>query len=265
MQKGVDNIYLLIILGMAGSLMLAFTIVLFYLRYQRRLMKQREQMQQAELDHKNELMLSGIQSQEEERRRIGKDLHDGVGGALSNLRFMLNRLAARPDDLQQVQSATDDGKKMIDDIISNVRTISHNLSPPGLELFGLGYTIDELCYQTQKATGIVVDVEDTSGDAIKALPFASSLSVYRVIQELLNNTLKHSGADMITVKIELLNDTVSLLYRDNGKGIDLQQQSKGMGMGNIESRLSMAKARWTLNSEPGKGMELQITLPLKTD
>jgi signal transduction histidine kinase len=265
MQKGIDNIYLLIVLGMVGSLLLAFTIVLFYIRYQRRLMRQREQMQQAELAHQNELMLSGIQSQEEERRRIGKDLHDGVGGALSNLRFLLNRMAAKADDVTQVQQSTDDGKKMIDDIINNVRTISHNLSPPGLELFGLGYTLDELCYKTARATDIPIDFEDTSGDAIKALPFSSSLSVYRVMQELLNNTLKHAAATAITVRVVLENDTVRISYSDNGKGIDLAKQSKGMGMGNIESRLGIAKASWHLNSEPGKGMELQIALPLNSN
>jgi signal transduction histidine kinase len=264
MSEKVDNIYLLVFLGMAVTLGLAFAIVLFYLRYQRRLMKQQNDLRQAELIHQGELLTAGVQSQEEERKRIGRDLHDGVGGALSNLRFIINRLSAQPVSNPLVQNTADECKQVIDDIISNVRTISHNLSPPGLELFGLAYTIDELCYQTAKATGIAVVLDDEAGDEVlKQLPYNTCLSIYRVIQELLNNTLKHAQAKHIDIILRLVEGFLVIRYADDGLGFDpATLKQKGMGLHNMESRLQMIKASFDWQTKPGEGFETTIKVKM---
>lgn len=264
METGLDNIYFLVVLGMAGTLLLAAGIVMFYIRYHRKMMRQQETLRQAELAHQGELMIAGIQSQEEERRRIGRDLHDGVGGALSNLRFVVSRIGNAKEQPAGHADTPEECKKMIDDIINNVRTISHNLSPPGLELFGLNYTIEELCYQTEKATGIGVELEDHCQEDAKSIPFTTSLSIYRVLQELMNNTVKHAQASGITVIMEMSENCLQIQYRDNGKGFDATlQQGKGMGMSNLESRLNMVKAVWHYSSSPGKGFDMQIKVPLE--
>ena len=130
MQKVTDNIFLLVLFAMLGTFILGASSIFFFIRYQRRITQQKEAMQKAELDHSEQLLHATLLSQEEERKRIGRDLHDDVGASLSNLKMiMAQTIAASPDSPAF--------KPMIDNIITTVRNISHSLSPPGLSLFGL--------------------------------------------------------------------------------------------------------------------------------
>src|ERR1700748_458536 len=99
MQKVNDNIYFVVLVGMFGTFLLAFAVVFFYLVYQRKLDKQQQLTQEAQLQHQKELLYNTIASQEEERRRIGRDLHDDVGGALAGLRLGIERMMRHSNDL----------------------------------------------------------------------------------------------------------------------------------------------------------------------
>lgn len=262
MLKGIDNIYLVVLLGMAGTLALSLSLVVFYIRYQKRLLVQREQMHEADLRHQNELLNSTIQSQEDERKRIGRDLHDEVGGALANLRVSISNLTGNTTT-GDLQSAISNCQVLADNIMNNVRNISHNLSPSGLEIFGFADILEELCEQRARSSGIQISCSNGAPELVALLPHNTSIALYRVAQELLTNTLKHANAGKVHIKLKENAGTLVFEYIDDGKGIPAQIKTKGMGMGmrNIESRLNFIQAQHKIE-QGGKGFHMHIFVPV---
>jgi signal transduction histidine kinase len=251
MQKITDNIFLLVVFAMIGTLILATSFVLFFLRYQRKAQQQREALQQAELTYSENLLNAALQSQEEERKRIGRDLHDDVGASLANLRMVLAQQAAGPAY-----------KPLIDHIITTVRTISHSLSPPGLDLFGLEHTLHELCDTFNTAGQLQLRFINEAGDRVDALPNEVALALYRVVQELLSNTIKHAEAKKVDLVFSQNGNGIMLRYTDDGKGMAPEKAKKsGMGMQNIAGRLRMIQASYEVDTSPGNGFSMTILLP----
>jgi signal transduction histidine kinase len=254
MQKVTDNIFLLVLFAMIGTFILAASFVFFFIRYQRRISLQKEAMQKAELEHSDQLLHATLLSQEEERKRIGRDLHDDVGASLSNLKMIMS---------QTVETAADKPafKPLIDNIITTVRNISHSLSPPGLSLFGLENTLHEL-FDNFNAAGIVkVNFENETGEKIDSFDEQTALALYRIIQELLTNTVKHAGAENIVIKCFTENSNCIITYQDDGKGLDtINGKKSGMGMQNIEARLRMINATSEMPAV-SKGFFIKIILP----
>jgi signal transduction histidine kinase len=255
MQKVTDNIFLLVLFAMLGTFILAASFIFFFVRYQRNISKQKEAMQRAELEYGEQLLNATLLSQEEERKRIGRDLHDDVGASLSNLKMMM---------AQSADTSTTKHKPLIDNIINTVRNISHSLSPPGLDLFGLEFTLQEL-FDNFSASGILqLHFENKLGTALDALDKKSALALYRIIQELLNNTIKHADAKNVIINFFMEDDRPVMSYSDDGKGIPLATIKKsGMGMQNIEARLRMIQATFEITTGEGKGFFIKIVLPAK--
>ncbi len=257
MQKVTDNIALLVIFAMSATFILAASFVFFFLRYQRRASQQKEAMQLAELEHRNQLLHTVLQSQEDERRRIGRDLHDDVGAALSNLRLVMGSIAGSQENKPGEQAY----KPLIDNIITTVRNISHSLMPPGLELFGLEHTLHELCDAFNISGQLKLTLHNSAGAALDQLGNKASLALYRVVQELLSNTVKHAGAKEVTLTARKEGRCLILTYQDDGKGFVLgPAERSGMGMQNIESRLGMIKADYEADTSPGNGFKMTIKL-----
>lgn len=254
MQKVTDNIFLLVLFAMLGTFILAAAFIFFFLKYQRNISKQKEAMQKAELQYGEELLNAALLSQEAERKRIGQDLHDDVGASLSNLKMMM----AQADD----EAGGSKHKPLIDNIITTVRNISHSLSPPGLDLFGLEFTLQEL-FDNFNAAGIIqVHFENEIGKKIDALDKKTALALFRVIQELLSNTVKHAGAKNVFIKFFAGDNAIVLTYNDDGKGLGAGSDKKpGMGMQNIEARLRMIQANFEIGSGEEKGFLIKITMP----
>ncbi|WP_184547059.1 sensor histidine kinase [Mucilaginibacter sp. FT3.2] len=266
MQKDVgDNIYLLVIMCTVGIALLVISFVILFIRNQNKLLKQRENSHQTAMDHQKNLLHAVIHSQEEERKRIGQDLHDEVGGSLSNLRMLINRL----DNHIGAESSEPKGgiyKQLIDKIIDDVRNISHNLSPPGLELFGFSEALEDLKATISKGQDSLISITNHAVVATDALPKHVALALIRVLQELVTNTLKHAKANYIGISLFMKNDLLSIHYSDNGIGFDIEDKrlKKGMGMQNIESRLMMINARYSVKTTVGKGFSMFIYIdPVK--
>jgi signal transduction histidine kinase len=253
MQKVTDNIFLLVLFAMIGTIILVAAFIFFFLKYQRNISRQKESMQKAQLDHGEQLLNATLLSQEEERKRIGQDLHDEVGAALSNLKMMM---------AQTTTVANDQHKPLIDNIISTVRNISHALSPPGLDLFGLEFILHELFDTINASGGIVVHFENNATEKTEALSKKTALALYRVVQELLNNTIKHAEAKNVFVSIIAEGSNMLITYRDDGKGIAADSIKKhGMGMQNIEARLKMIPAAFDIITAEHKGFLIKIVIP----
>jgi len=263
MQNTPDNIYVLVILGMAGTFLLVVSFIFFSIRNQNKLLRQRQHFQQAQIDHQKELLRAVIESQEAERKRIGQDLHDDVGTTASGLRLLIEMFKPG-DDVKAHQDFTQSTKTIIDKIVKDVRNISHNLSPSTLRYYGLAAAINEHCTIINQSGKLEIALVNNAEQALEKLPLQTSTALYRVLEELLNNTIKHSGASKANINLNMVNDMLHIDYADNGKGLtaDVELVKKGMGMQNIESRLLNINATYLLEPYSGKGFHIKIESPI---
>jgi signal transduction histidine kinase len=257
-----DSFYILIVISVAGIGMIITGFILLQVRNQNKLLQKQKQLAAAEIVHQKTLLQAVITSQETERRRIGSDLHDEVGAVLSSLRMLIEKhnvgnIAGAEKDFN-VQS-----KSMIDHVISNVRQIAHNLSPHISGDFGFYDAVHELCDTVNHSATIIVAL----GFAEKEIPanFNSNtaMAVYRVLSELINNTIRHAQAQHISIAINNNNGTMQVNYADDGIGFiyDPAVAAKGMGMQNIESRLNIIGASWAIPEGNSKGFALRLLIP----
>jgi signal transduction histidine kinase len=260
-MQNVDNIYILVILGMVGSFLMVSSFILLYVRNQNKILKQRQQLQFKEIEHQKELLQAIIESQETERKRIGQDLHDDVGTALSSLRLTIEMFKPG-DEGSNNHKHVKLSKDIIDKVIRDVRYISHNLSPPALSYYGLAAAIEEKASFINNSGQLTVNLVNGAEDALKALSLPASVALYRVLEELINNTIKHAGATQSIIKISAADNILSINYSDNGKGMNSAAVAIGMGMQNIESRLTVINAGYVIDSAIGHGFRINITYPL---
>ena len=147
---------------------------------------------------------------------------------------------------------------MIDNIITNTRNISHDLSPLTGGAYGLIDALEDYCDQLNNSGKIEISLSFSSEEILSRLNLKHALAIYRVIRELINNTIKHAAAKHITIDFTERDDQLFLLYKDDGKGMEKNTINKGMGMNNIESRLGMIGATYEINTAPGNGFEITI-------
>ncbi|MGK0364008.1 MAG: signal transduction histidine kinase [Saprospiraceae bacterium] len=260
-----DNVYLMIALGILAMLGLALTLVMFFFKSQKKLLQRQMQAQQMKITHQRELMFATFEVQEEERERIARDLHDEVGAKLSVLFLNLHQLGKDDIEKSNTKEVIKDMHDLVNNTIATTRRISHDLMPPTLENFGLSVALSELCESIRKGGKISVNIEVEEETALAHNKIAD-LHLFRVVQELINNSLKHAEADAISIKLWTTGAKLKLEYKDNGKGFDLNADAhqKGLGMKNIENRLNMIEADFKVSSIPGKGMKVNILRKLTT-
>lgn len=241
---------------MVVMVLLVVSFILINSRGQNKMLRQRQQMQQAEIAHQKELLQVVIDSQEAERKRIGQDLHDDVGTALSSLRLTIEMF--EPDQKDDESSRyIGMSKDIIDKVIKDVRHISHNLSPPVLSYYGLAAAIEEKCSFINNSGQLEITLIDNAQQVLLQLEQPVALAFYRVLEELVNNTIKHAGATKSTIKFTEIDGGISIEYTDNGKGLKPGKRPKGMGLQNIESRLTVVNATYNI-TEGGKGFGMTI-------
>ncbi len=257
MQKFADNIYVLIITGISGSFLLVVSFIIIQIRNQNRLFMQKKKLDEAEIAHQKELLQTVIESQEAERKRIGQDLHDDVGTALSNLRITIEMF--NQDEKISADNFRGKSKGIIDKVIQDVRNISHNLSPPGIELYGFLGALEELCESIEESGAFTININNRAGDLPDMLNQQKALSLYRVMQELLNNTIKHARAENVIIDFEVEGDDMLIGYSDDGIGMPVEEKMKrGMGISNIESRLGIIDALFSIDASTDKGFKINI-------
>lgn len=263
MQKLTDNIYVLVVIAMVGTFILvtAFMIILF--QSQRRLMQQREISRMNELEHQKLLLHSIIESQDAERIRIGRDLHDDIGTALSNLHITIERFFRIPYSIESFKDFKATTKTVIDQTIKNVRNISHNLSPEILTTNSPSEAIEELCELAGQAEKTRVFLKNSATVTLDSFDLIYSLSAYRIIEELLTNTMKHANATEVNLLIFLQDTNLVMSYHDNGKGLNVEiSDKKGRGISNIESRLSLLNGSFIMDNENIPGFSICIKIPV---
>lgn len=258
------NISLFLIVGTLGMLLLAAAVVLFVFIYQKKLIKHQLNLQKMQAEYQRDLLKATIHAQETERKRIAQDLHDDVGAMLSAVKLSVNQIARNHQKPVQFQSIAKDTKSLIDETIDNVRRISKDLMPVTLENFGLIHALEELSNKLNASTAIFTSFE-CEGDLI-ALERRDELAIYRVVQELCNNIIKHAGATKIDIKLRLTNQELRLSVIDNGRGFIIDDITKvngntGIGLKSIESRMNMLGGKIAYRGKPAEGTTVTIELP----
>ncbi|RYY37189.1 MAG: hypothetical protein EOP46_03620 [Sphingobacteriaceae bacterium] len=265
MQGVAVDTYILIVCGMATVLFIVVAFIMLNVRGQNKLLRQRQALQKAELVHQKELLNAVIESQEAERKRVGRDLHDGVGTALSSLRLIIDMSKPAVNDGAHREFILST-KQIIDKVIKDVRAISHNLSPTTLTYYGLTSAIEEHCNIINQSGKLNAYLVDNSEEAVKQLGLSVATAFYRVLEELLNNTIKHAQATKTSIIFTQNGDILGIEYKDNGKGMELNNTvPTGMGMQNIESRLNNINAKYNIVTAPGLGFGVKIEYQLEKD
>ncbi|MFT5821584.1 MAG: signal transduction histidine kinase [Crocinitomix sp.] len=250
------------IASMAIVFLLSTFVILFFVKYQRRLLAQQKARLKAETDYQRDLLNNTINSQEAERNRIAKELHDEIGAMLTTTKLYAGQINPELSTIE-LSLVTDKMNLLFDDMIQNTRRISQDLRPVILEKLGLIEGIENLI-ATINATGKLLVVFASTSNQITDKQI--ELNVYRIIQELLNNALKHAEASEVEITLETIGTINKLNYRDNGKGIDHIKLKKkiGIGLKNIESRVSVLSG--TLHFSPvKKGTEIEVEFPNNPD
>lgn len=252
-----DNIYVLITISIAGGMLLAGGVLYFVVTYVRKINRQKEALKEVELAYRSQLFTAVIESQEEERRKIGREMHDEVGSTLSAVRLSLSSQLLREGH----DPNTPENIRSLDKLSAIVRNISHLLSPPDLEYYGFHDALESLCESFSAAGQLEILLTDEAKGSIPPERFNLALSLYRIFQELLANTLKHAQATEVRIHLQNEGTTFVASYSDNGKGFDpTGKPSAGLGMQNIQSRVLMLHATCELESAPEKGFRCTIYL-----
>ena len=247
---------------MVGVLfIIAVGVVLLNQQFQKNLFKQQLQQEELKNSHQQELLNSSIQVQENERKRIALDLHDELGAVLSISRMHLVQLEKRQDEsdpillkeLQNIRSLTENA-------LSSMRRISHELMPLQLETFGLIKTLQVIAEQVNDTGSIQLVIK---GDhELPELDWHMQLSLYRISMELINNTIKHAEATEIDLEIYAAQQCIHYKYADNGKGLDANRVSGGLGQKGIEGRIRSINGTFIQSeNEPLHGFSIYFKAP----
>ena len=241
-QPGITTV---LFFGTVGMLVLAIGLVVFIVFHQRRVIRYQMQLQRMEDEQQKILLNASIRWQEEERQRIAADLHDDAGPLLATARLYLNDNLVHQDVNTQLQSIYN-AKQIIDDTIQLIRNISHSLMPPTLKNFGLESAINDL-FQKISGSG-TINASSRFHDYRHRLRPEQELLIFRVVQELVNNILKHSNSSFIHLTQNYSDNKFYLRLHHDGRGItqaDFERMNKsslGLGLKNIQSRVKVLQA-----------------------
>lgn len=253
-QKNMLN-YILI----GAAVILVVVSILSYRNY-----KQKQELQQqriTELETEKQLAATEavLKGEEQERTRLAKDLHDGLGGMLSGIKYGFNTMKENLIMTSENRQAFERSMDMLDSSIKELRRVAHNMMPEALVKFGLDTALRDYCNDIKQNTDL--DVTYTSIDLADANPDqTTSITIYRIVQELVNNTLKHGAATKAIVQVTRTGDHFAITVEDDGKGFDtaILKQSKGIGWTNIQHRVEFLKGKLDVHSGPGKGTSVYI-------
>src|SRR5215204_3458303 len=240
--NGNSPISFVLFFGTIGMLVLTIGLIVFIIFHQRKVIRYQSRLQRLEYEQQKMMLNASIKMQEEERQRIAADLHDDAGPLLATARLYLNENLVNLDKASQLQSIYQ-ARQIIDDTIQLIRNISHDLMPPTLKNFGLESAINDL-FQKISGSG-TVNASQRFHDYKDRLKPEKELLVFRIVQELINNILKHSNSSFIHLTQNVHADKFYLRIHHDGRGIvqsDFEKLNKsniGLGLKNIGSRIRL--------------------------
>lgn len=212
-----------------------------------------------QVSHQRQLIQATIDGQENERKTIGKELHDNIGQQLTTIKLFLDYAKTTADEntLEMVNMAL----KAVADVINDVRSLSRSLIPFTFKDLGLIESINELINTFVRTKTLTIEFEHIEFDE-EVLPENLKLSLFRIIQEQLNNIIKHSGAKNVHIRLLNTTDEFILTIADDGKGFNTGNIRKGTGILTIKNRAGLFNGKADIVSQPGNGCLLKVCFPL---
>lgn len=253
------NILNYILIGSAIILLIIF--MLSYRNYKQKQKLQQRRIAELETEKKLAATEAVLKGEEQERTRLAKDLHDGLGGMLSGIKYsfqtMKENLVMTPENMQSFERSMD----MLDSSIREMRRVAHNMMPESLVKFGLDAALKDFCNDINHSGALKVSYQ-SFGLADQQIDQTVAITIYRIVQELINNTIKHAAATEAIVQVTKTDGTISITTEDDGKGFDtaILQRAKGIGWSNIQNRIEFLKGKLDVRSEEGKGTSVHIEI-----
>jgi signal transduction histidine kinase len=248
---------LILFIALAAIIFIVFVLGLLFL-----LMQFRKRKIIYEKEKEVLTLESLLQGQEIERARMAKDLHDGLGGMLSgiklNLSSMKGNVIIQEKDVNLFTKSID----QLDNAIAEMRRVAHNMMPEALLKFGLTEAVQDYCDGINESN--TVKIKFTNIGLTTPLEKSIEVILYRILQELTNNAIKHASASTIIVQLSKNENILNLTVEDDGKGFDTKQLAniKGTGLLNVQSRVDYLKGNLSIESEKGKGTTVNIDVAL---
>ena len=246
-----------------GAVTLMIISLLSYRTYKHKQKMQQQRINELETEKQLLATEAVLKGEEQERTRLAKDLHDGLGGMLSGIKYSFNTLKGNlimtPENTQAFERSMD----MLDSSIKEMRRVAHNMMPEALVKFGLDTALKDFCIEINQSGALLVSYQSI-GMENEVIEQTTAITIYRIVQELINNTMKHAAAKTAIVQIAKSNNQLSVTVEDDGKGFDtaVLKQSKGIGWSNIQNRVEFLKGTLDIQSEKEKGTSVHIEIEI---
>ena len=262
MSKESHEIIIALIAGTSTFLLLGVLMISFLILYRnrhRKLLREREQLR---LSYERELLKSQLEIQEQTFRHISQEIHDNIGQTLSLAKLNLSTMD--PAQLNSLEQKITDSKKLVSQAIYDLRNLSHGLNTDYVADMGLARAIEHELEMVRKSVDMETEFE-TEGN-VHRIDKQREVIIYRIVQETLNNILKHAASRKIIIHLHYSLDEFTLSITDNGKGFDLtllnHSTSYGLGIKNMHNRARIIGARFQISSTLGEGTSVVVTVPL---
>ncbi|MDX2069171.1 MAG: sensor histidine kinase [Haliscomenobacter sp.] len=222
---------------------------------------QAERMAALEKQREADQLRSMINGEEQERKRIAQELHDGLGTLLATVKLQFNAVQNERPDIDTVKSYQK-ADNLLDEACTEVRKISYNLLPAILQQYGLEYALQDLCEGINRSGRLEVSFIPYGLDY--TFDDQTAVSVYRIVQELVKNTLRHAEASELIVQLSVEDEVLNIVVEDDGQGFDPAEKLKkpGIGLQSIQSRLALLGGKMEVESSPQAGSTFTIDIPL---
>lgn len=201
------------------------------------------------------LIKASLEGQDEERKRIAQELHDSIGGNLAGIKLQLSSLTKGAENFKTITN-------QIDETYQLVRDISHTLIPKKFKQNVFTDLVKEYTQSIAKTSTIAVNFYPHPKEEINTLDEKIKMEVFKILQELMTNTLKHANATIIDIHLNLIDKELSLLFEDNGKGFDTSRMVEGIGLQNIKSRITNLNGTIYIDSTENRGTIMSIEIPM---
>ena len=231
-------------------------LILFFYFSRKKIVQIEVDKKNLEIEHQKELLNSVIITQEEERKRIAQDLHDDISSKLNVVSLNSHLLKTPNLNESELLEITNNIIDLTQKALENSRRIAHDLFPPVLEKFGLQAGIEELIEEFTSTKKVKILFQNSIDFELYSVE--KHLHLFRILQELLNNSLRHGKASEISIQFSTLDNANSCIYSDNGIGFDSSdlENKKGLGMQNIESRINFIGGVYSIKSAPNEGVKI---------
>ncbi len=242
-------------IGIGSTLLLAVLLFIIRRNYQHRRRREEEKQQLWKQDEEIRHLKAVISGEEKERARIGRELHDGVVGQLSAAKMNFTMIQSKYP-YPELHADFKEALSYLDDTAQELRKAAHNLMPGILIEQGLVTAVDAFCEKTATFTGIQIDVHQDG--LLPRLDIDFELSVYRMVQELVQNIIKHANATRVLVQLDYHEPMLILTVEDNGVGITKKQAASGVGLNNLKTRVNALQGNVALSGNEGEGTSVYI-------